>query len=372
MELEAEAKKLVNYVHSLNDNFKITKAEPLKHIGAIITDAVLQVGHRWKTHVGPRVERIENSYPEAGTISGLLSLLRSKGAQDLLNWNGIDAQERFRQTAEFFAREQIETVDDLHKWLQSEDNRDRLVTQSPRDDKAGIAKIANKTADYYRVLVGLPDAVAIDTYIKEFLTKAHIDTRKYKYEELRTIVQLAAKQMGIRPVDLDQSIWNFQSENKEGGEKMDKDNDTKSRLEVVAPDNAGLGIESSTYRCEVEGVMRCQDTKNPESGSWEITIGKKEEYQKLDRFPLTHKDTSQGIGVTLFCGEQRCEASLHRYDKPGRRGVYIGSARRRLRLGPIYTKLWGDFLHKHSLNKLGLKVTLVFKGNKVYVTGMKT
>lgn len=219
--LKAEAQKLVAHIECLGSRFKILKAQPASHIGAIMADAVLQVRHRWKTHVEKRVKRIESNYPGAATLSGLSKLLATEGAQRLLDWNGTDEQGRFRQTIEFFSNEKvdgitIDTVSQLRKWLESEDNRDRLLTTSSRSDKAGIPKIGDKTADYYRVMVGLRDAVAIDSLIRAFLRDAGV--RGGQYHRARAIVQLAAQMLSgirntsIRPIDLDQSIWRFQSE----------------------------------------------------------------------------------------------------------------------------------------------------------------
>jgi hypothetical protein len=223
MQLEFEAKKLVDYINSLGLNIPPRKASH-EHVGAIIADAVLQGGgHRYKIQVEPRVERVRNRYPAAGTVSGLSSLLKSQGPQALLNWSGEDEQQRFRQTVAFFVKEHVNTFDDLRRWLRSEANRDRLITRSDRVDKAGIAEISDATADYYRVLVRLPDAVKVDSRVEQFLTDAGISVRGYKYAEKRTIVQLAAKELGVRPIDLDGAIWAYQEERRlKGGKSMNK------------------------------------------------------------------------------------------------------------------------------------------------------
>ena len=209
MPVAVEVTKLVRYVGQIRLQIP-TRRPPQKHVGAIIADAILQVGHRWKTHVGPRVQRLRNNYPGAETISGLSHVLDTRGARELLDWNGKDEQERLRRTVDFFQHERIQTFDDLRKWLESDINRDRLLTKCPRDDKAGIPRIGNATADYYRVLAAMPDAVKVDSLVKEFLVDAGIDVRKYKYNELRTIVQLAAARLGTRPLDLDGAIWDCQ------------------------------------------------------------------------------------------------------------------------------------------------------------------
>lgn len=225
-ELRTEAEKLADYIESLGSSFAILRATPSKHIGAIIADAVLQVRHRWKTQVEKRVVRIETHYPQAATLSGLSRLLATVGEKELLNWSGKDEQRRFRQTIEFFSEEEvngqkINTVSQLAGWLALDTNRDRLLTKSQRKDRAGIPRMADKTADYYRVMVGLPDAVAIDSLITGFLRDAKVRGRS-RYDWARTIVQLAApvlsasKHEDIRPVDLDLSIWEYQSKKREG------------------------------------------------------------------------------------------------------------------------------------------------------------
>lgn len=229
MELEVEVKKLVAHIKSCGLQIPL-RNPPHEHVGSIIADAVLQAGHRWKTHVGPRLERLRNIYPKADTISGLSDLLKNKGAQELLDWHGEDELERFSMTVRFFGNEQVETFDNLRDWLESDNNRDRLITKNSRSDKAGIPRIADATADYYRVLVGLPDAVKVDTLVQKFLVDAGI-VKKHTYEEKRSIVQLAAKELGKRPIDLDGAIWNY--EEKKGKEKDEMEQD--ERLMVPLP-----------------------------------------------------------------------------------------------------------------------------------------
>jgi hypothetical protein len=219
MELEIEVKKLVAHIKSCGLQIP-ARTPPHEHVGSIIADAVLQVGHRWKTHVGPRLERMRDKYPNADTISGVSALLDTKGAQELLKWKGKDAQERFSQSIHFFENEHVETFNQLREWLEKDNNRDRLVIKIPGNDKAGIPKIENATADYYRVLAGLTDAVKVDSLVQKFLADAGIEVKKYAYEEKRSIVQLAAKQLGKRPIDLDSAIWNYEEKKNRGGNNM--------------------------------------------------------------------------------------------------------------------------------------------------------
>jgi len=216
MQQAIEAKKLVNYINSLGLEIS-TRKPPHKHVGAIIADAVMQIGHEYKKQVANRIVRLREEYPAAATVSGFLHLLGTVGAQELLDgWKGQQEHKRLYDHAKFFAGKGIDTFDELAVWLQDEENRDSLI-------KAGLG-IRDKTADYYRVLVRLPDAVKVDSRVEEFLADAGIDVTIYAYKDLRAVVQLAAKQLGKRPIDLDSAIWNYYAKrNQKGEEKMSQE-----------------------------------------------------------------------------------------------------------------------------------------------------
>ena len=212
-ELKKLALKFADYLKTL-DGFKIVDPDPLiqiEHVGRVIVDAVLQVGHDWEKQVRKRVERIRD-YPEAATLSGFIDLLRGHGISRLLDWNSQGTEKDLLDVAEFFAKREIETFSQMREWLKSEDNRDSLLT-----DRSGLGgntsstfKVADKTADYFRLLVGHCDAVAVDKAIGKLLAKAQIissHSKKYNYKEKRAIVQLAAIELKCRPIDLDHSIY---------------------------------------------------------------------------------------------------------------------------------------------------------------------
>ena len=208
-ELQTDAKKLADYIGGLikKGNFKLIDAtEPSKHVGSVIVDAVLQVGHRYETHVRPRVKHIGDNYPEAATVSGLLRLLDNKGAEKLICWKGKKDQERLRSAAVLFYSQGIDTFSQLYEWLKSD--WETRQPENNRDSLRMLDGVADKAADYYRKLVRHWDALAVDKFMgKELLDQAGIDRKKYGYKEKRTIYQLAAIQMEIRPLDLDSSIY---------------------------------------------------------------------------------------------------------------------------------------------------------------------
>lgn len=77
-----DAARVADFVRSLPD-FEMVEdlAIPYNHMGATITDAVLQAGLRYETVVWPRVQRIMELFPEAATASGFLKVLHERGGE---------------------------------------------------------------------------------------------------------------------------------------------------------------------------------------------------------------------------------------------------------------------------------------------------
>lgn len=224
-ELATEARNLANFIDSLG--FQIPRREPPhKHIGAAVADAVLQIGHHYDKQVRDRILYLRYRYPETATISGFLDALKTVGAQQLLGgWKGEKEHKRVYEHAKFFAGENIETFEDLVEWLGKEENRNKLIS--------GGLGIKDRTADYYRVLVGIPEAVKVDNRVKRFLSDSRINIQGREYKELRAIVQAAAESLGKRPIDLEGAIWNYQAANSKGA-RMKKSGD-EYELKVLLP-----------------------------------------------------------------------------------------------------------------------------------------
>jgi len=199
MAIKNKAKQLVNYIESLPD-FKIVKPDiPYRHMGATITDAILQAGTTWETVVKPRVLKLRDNYPEAKTTTGFFNLLVKIGPRKLLEWNDSEKPERILAVTCFFIKEGIQTEADLKTWLENDANISRLKE---------IRGIGNKTADYFKILSGIPTS-AIDRHLIEFLNRAGVDI--VNYSEAREVINKAADQMGINRLVLDHSIWKYMS-----------------------------------------------------------------------------------------------------------------------------------------------------------------
>jgi hypothetical protein len=196
----SKTEQLVRYVHSLPEFVIYTTIDGnYNHIGATVADAILQANNRYSTNVKPRVNRILATYPEAHTTTAALSLLENIGAKEFLSWRGEDRAERFCQILRLFASEHIENEAALRVWLLDSANIVKL---------RGINGIGPKTADYFKILVGLSTS-AIDRHLLNFLKMAGIPSNDYN--EAQAIINSAADHLNVDRAYFDHSIWQFMS-----------------------------------------------------------------------------------------------------------------------------------------------------------------
>lgn len=199
--LEGKAKALVAYIGTLPD-FRIeTENLPYGHMGATITDAMLQSGLTWETTVKPRLDKVRK-YPQAKTTSGFLALLKMAGINNLLDWKDSEKPGRILGVTQYFKDEGIETEPDLKNWFEKPGNDGKLLK---------LRGIGPKTLDYFKKLADIAGC-AVDRHLREFVNKAGIAVRSD--EEVKRIVDRAADLMGIDKSDFDLSIWRYMSERK--------------------------------------------------------------------------------------------------------------------------------------------------------------
>lgn len=195
-DLDTRVQTLVAYIKTLED-FQLHDAMgTYEHMGATITDAVLQAGISYESVVRPRVERMKREYPTASTTSTFLQLLQSSSPEEILSFRGRKPQLALTLT-QFFKTENIETEADLQVWLQDNENVKKLKS---------ISGIGSKTADYLKILVGL-QTVAIDSRLLGFLANADITTKGYK--DAHRLISATADSMGVSQAVLDHSIWRY-------------------------------------------------------------------------------------------------------------------------------------------------------------------
>jgi hypothetical protein len=200
VQLDQDITSLIAYIHSLDD-FQILENIDggYDHVGAIITDAILQAGLRYETVVLPRVRRILEQYPQGRTTTGFLLLLHGEGADVIWQWKHPEKPARALALAQFFQTEGIETEADLRDWLLEEENIYRLKQ---------VRGVGDKTADYLKILVGIQTS-AVDRHMYAFLANAGIPVSSYR--QAKAILDGAADRLGVRRAHFDHSIWEYMS-----------------------------------------------------------------------------------------------------------------------------------------------------------------
>jgi hypothetical protein len=196
----AQSNKLVGFILDLN-GFQIYErtGAGYDHMGAIITDAVLQAGLNYKTVVAPRVQILIRRWPSASRTSTFASMIRRYGIKDVLNWRDDEKPRRIECLTEFFRRECIETEFQCRQWLGNESNLG-LLRQ--------VRGIGPKSIDYIKSLLGIP-AVAVDRHIRTFIKWSGLSLSKYA--DIRDVVCEAAEILGCGHSALDHAIWRYMS-----------------------------------------------------------------------------------------------------------------------------------------------------------------
>jgi hypothetical protein len=208
MSIDNKAVSLAKYIGTLTD-FRFVEPEiPYSHMGATITDAMLQPGIIYDTVVKPRVEKIRADYPEAKTTTGFLKVLDKNDPKKLLNWRDSEKPSRILEVSKFFAQEGIETEVQLRTWLEKEENIAKL------DEVRGVGM---KTIEYFRFLSGA-DTSAIDRHLLNFLKIAGIGVSGYV--EAKGVIDRTADLIGKNRSLLDHSIWKYMSEKKLRGDSV--------------------------------------------------------------------------------------------------------------------------------------------------------
>jgi hypothetical protein len=194
-----EAARLAAYIQGLGNFAFVERGEPYGHMGATITDAILQAGMRYDAQVLPRVRRLLKEHPEAGTSSGFLRILADRTPEVVVGINGRKAA-WVQQLTSFLVGKEIETEDQLRAWLAVSAHEQQLFA---------LKGVGLKTVNYLKILVGIPESVAVDTHIRSFLASAGIYLTDDR--EAGRIVAEAAELLGISPAQLDASIWAYRA-----------------------------------------------------------------------------------------------------------------------------------------------------------------
>jgi hypothetical protein len=207
-----DAQRVAAFIGSLGD-FEMVEdlALPYNHMGATITDAVLQAGLRYETVVWPRVQHVM-TIPQAATTSGFLAVLRKRGGEEVVHWTHPVKLGRMETVTELFIAEGVEREADLRVWLCGDpaagDGADPACATNIAK-LAAVQGIGPKTIDYLKILCGEQDTAAIDMHLTRFLEQAGV--RVTSYEQARAVIAGAAAELGVPAARLDHSIWTYMS-----------------------------------------------------------------------------------------------------------------------------------------------------------------
>jgi hypothetical protein len=196
----ADARKLAVFASSLA-GFQLSEKSRHSycHMGATITDTILQAGLNYRTVVQPRVNRLLQEYPEAETTTGFRNLIGFHGLKNLIAWSHPEKPRRILEMTWFFSNEGLDTELSLREWLLRPGNPGLLYC---------LKGVGAKTVDYLKMLVGIP-TVPIDRHVRLFVQTAGL--RYTRYADVQQVVQLAADNMGINRSSFDWAVWSYVS-----------------------------------------------------------------------------------------------------------------------------------------------------------------
>lgn len=177
----------------------VTQKTPYYHMGATITDAVLQAGLNYNHVVYPRVLKLLKDYPNYTSTCDFIILMQTIPLSEIINWTNKRKLELIEQLCWLFLRNDIQNEDQLAYWLDDECHVKQLLD---------INGVGPKTIDYLKMLSGL-QAIAIDRHLFEFLQLAgiFIDT----YDEARDLYQKTASYLSMSNYEIDRKVWLYMS-----------------------------------------------------------------------------------------------------------------------------------------------------------------
>ena len=194
-----QAQKLALFIETMPLQTVEKRTDSYQHMGATITDAILQAGLNYRHVVWPRVAHLLSDFPDYTTTCDFLILMKIIPLPELLNWHNKRKLTLIEKVSNLFYNNNVETETDLASWLNKQHNEQYLLSMNG---------IGFKTIDYLKMLIGTP-AIAIDRHLFSFLKLANImiDT----YQEASEIYYETAKLLSIGEYELDRKVWLYMS-----------------------------------------------------------------------------------------------------------------------------------------------------------------
>jgi endonuclease III len=154
----------------------------------------LQPGLHYRAVVEPRVREFVVKFPAAATVLGVLALLETRPAAELLRNTNVRKCGVFQNLARLLRTEGVDSASELRAWLTEPASRPKLLV---------LHGVGIKTAAYLRLLVGLP-SIAIDIHLRRAAEAVGV-TRSD--EDLERLYTAAAANIGVDLAELDGSLW---------------------------------------------------------------------------------------------------------------------------------------------------------------------
>lgn len=174
------------------------------HMGAIICDAALQGGLRYKTVVYPRIARLVRTWPDATTTSRFAAHLETDNLSEALNWTWDPKLAVIRAMTTLFQQHGIERPADLSARLD-----DPATSLALAEELTSINGVGPKTVDYLGTLAGSSAHVAVDRHMHALAVEAGLPG--LTYGNLKAAITEAALLRGWTPGSLDAGIWKHYS-----------------------------------------------------------------------------------------------------------------------------------------------------------------
>ncbi len=169
------------------------------HVGALLSDCVLQAGLNYRHVVLPRVERVKALFPYAIRVSIFADVLEDLGAEHVLPWRDSEKPRRLDRVVAVLLSEGVDTTHDLGAWLAGGTGRETLRC---------VKGVGPKTLDNMHILCG-EAMCAVDRHVVAFMENAGVRPRDY--DHAHALFTRCAEALSVAPHQLDSAVWQHQS-----------------------------------------------------------------------------------------------------------------------------------------------------------------
>ena len=177
----------------------IRRPSQCRHLGAALTECVLQAGLNYESVVLPRIRLLVRDYPGSRTLSGFIRDMSEHSLQAMIQWRNEVKLARVGRLVWHMTEVGVETVSDLSLHLRSPGVREPLLA---------LHGIGPKSIDYLQSLCGV-QSIAIDRHLRAFAIS--VGVRNLGYQDLASSYRDAADILGVDLITLDRTVWTFMS-----------------------------------------------------------------------------------------------------------------------------------------------------------------